>query len=143
MKLVKTFTIVFAFFIIILSCKTTEAGVDTKTKVRYIEIYGSICCPRDYKHDNSLRQYIKNFENKNNVVLKANFILPLGREGEAGFFLSLEKLSRNLQKKFVNERLNQLKTNDKSAVNHLKKPIYIKQALTMWDNSSINNLIKF
>lgn len=134
--------LIFIFFSFFCNCKTIEAGIDTKTKVRYIEIYESICCPRDYKHDNHLNVYIKDFEDKNNVILKSNFKLPLGREGETAYFLSLESLSFELQEKFVNERIKTLKAGDKSIINHLKKTITIKQALKMWENKSINNLIK-
>lgn len=134
--------IAFAFFFIISSCKTTEAGIKIKTKVRYIEMYESICCPRDYKHDTNIKDYIKNFENKNNVVLKSNFKISLGREGEAAYFLCLENLSIELQEKFVDQRIKTLKTDDKSIINHLKKPILIKEALKMWENKAMNSLIK-
>jgi hypothetical protein len=67
----------------------------------------------------------------------------LGREGEAAYFLSLQNISSELQEKFVNERLETLKANDTSVISHLKKPIKIKEALKMWENISMNNLIKF
>lgn len=126
------------------NCKTTTTNleIDSETKIRYIEMYESICCPRDYKHDNHLINYIKSFEYTNNVSLNSNFKLPLGREGEAAYFLSLENLSLELQVKFINERLITLKTNDKSILNHLKNPISINQALKSWENISIINLIK-
>lgn len=125
------------------SCKTTSSGlnIDSNKKVRYVEIYGSICCPRDYKFDNHLIGYIDDFETTNSVSIKSSYKLPLGKEGEAAYFLSLENLSQKLQEKFINGRLRILKTNDSSIKNHLKNPITIKHALGPWKNYSINNLI--
>ncbi len=105
-------------------------------------MYESVCCPRDYKHDNNLMNYIETFENKNDVKLASNFKLSLGREGEAAYFISLENLSSALQEKFINERLKTLKIDDKSVINHLKNPISINKALEMWENISLNKLIK-
>jgi hypothetical protein len=143
MKLFRNFILTTAFFFLISSCKTTEAGINIRTKVRYIEMYESICCPRDYKHDNNIKEYINNFENKNSVDLKSNFKMSLGREGEAAYFLSLSNLSKELREQFVNERTKTLKTDDKSIISHLKKPILIKEALKMWENKAMNSLIKF
>lgn len=128
------------------NCKTkattTDLDINSETKIRYIEMYGSLCCPRDSKYDNHLNKYIKTFENEYHVNLESNFKLRLGKEGEAAYFLSLENLSLELQEKFVKQRLEIIKTNDKSIINHLETPITIKQALRPWENKSINNLIK-
>lgn len=105
-------------------------------------MYESVCCPRDYKHDNNLLLYIKSFETENKVKLESNFKLQLGKEGEAAYFLSLENISKELQEKFVGERLKALKKDDKSVINHLKNPISINKALEMWENESLNKLIK-
>jgi hypothetical protein len=106
-------------------------------------MYESICCPRDYKHDTPLKAYIKTFETQNKVSLKSNFKLSLGREGETAYFLSLENISSKLREKFVNERIETLKKDDKSIINHLEKPISIEEALKMWENISTKKLIKF
>tara|TARA_R110002049_G_scaffold208258_1_gene378733 strand:- start:370 stop:690 length:321 start_codon:yes stop_codon:yes gene_type:complete len=105
-------------------------------------MYESICCPRDYKYNHHLVRYIKNFETKNNANITSSYKLSLGKEGEAAYFLSLENLSPKLQKKFINDRLETLKTNDKSVINYLKNPITLMQALKPWKNLSVNNLIK-
>ena len=130
----------------IYSCKTITADksleIDGETKIRYIEMYESVCCPRDYKHDDNLMNYIKSFETENKIKLESNFKLQLGREGEAAYFISLENLSEYLQEKFVNERLKKIKTDDKSVINYLKNPISINKALMMWENTSVNSLIK-
>lgn len=105
-------------------------------------MYESICCPRDYKHDTHLINYIKNFETKNDVILKSNFKLQLGREGEAAYFLSLENLSVSLQEAFVNNRLQEINPDDTSIKNQLANPISIKECLKRWDNLTINNLTK-
>ena len=105
-------------------------------------MYESVCCPRDYKHDDNLMNYIKSFETENKIKLESNFKLQLGREGEAAYFISLENLSEYLQEKFVNERLKKIKTDDKSVINYLKNPISINKALMMWENTSVNSLIK-
>ncbi|WP_179006125.1 hypothetical protein [Winogradskyella forsetii] len=101
-----------------------------------------MCCPRDYKYDHHLVRYIKNFEAENNTNITSSYKLSLGKEGEAAYFLSLESLSPKLQKKFINYRLETLKTNDKSVINHLKNPITLQQALQPWKNRTLNNLIK-
>jgi|TARA_B110000240_G_scaffold17358_1_gene17750 hypothetical protein len=48
-----------------------------------------------------------------------------------------------LQEKFVDERIKTLKTADKSIINHLKKPILIKEAFKIWENKAMNSLLKF
>ena len=121
----------------------SEAKIESETKIRYIEMYESICCPRDYKHDNHLLGYIKKFEAENNIILTANFKLQLGKEGEAAYFLSLENLSFKQQEKFINERSGAIKSDDKSVINNLGSPVTIKKSLELWDNLSFNNLIKF
>lgn len=105
-------------------------------------MYESVCCPRDYKHDDNLMNYIKSFETENKIKLESNFKLQLGREGEAAYFISLENLSKKLQEKFVNERLKKIKSDDKSVIHDLKNPITLNKALEMWENTSINRLIK-
>jgi hypothetical protein len=124
------------------NCKTTasDLNIDSNKKVRYVEMYGSICCPRDYKYDHHLIGYIDEFETTNNVAIKSSYKLPLGKEGEATYFLSLDNLSQKLQEEFINGRLKILKANDSSIKNYLKNPITIKQALQPWKNYSINNL---
>ncbi|AUC82283.1 hypothetical protein [Lacinutrix sp. Bg11-31] len=146
--------IVSAFLFVNKNCKAPSSSVNVGTesemmkvegeiKIRYIEMYGSVCCPRDYKHDNHLLNYIKDFETENNISLAFNFKLQLGREGEAVYFLSLENLSFKQQENFINERSAGIKSDDKSVVNNLNNPVSIKKHLESWDNVSINNLIKF
>lgn len=125
------------------SQSTNANKIATDTKIHYIEMYESICCPRDYKHDIHLLSYIDNFEINNNISLNSNFRLPLGREGEAAYFLSLDNLPYRLQEKFIQNRLKLLKPNDKSVESYLKRPININKALEKWENISTNNLIKF
>jgi len=126
------------------NCKTVSKSYDIEAEIniRYIENYGSICCPRDYKFDNHLVKYIKAFEYENNVTLKSNFKLLLGKEGEAAYFLSLENLSEELRNTFVNHRLNMLMVDDKSVINYLKTPVSIQEALKPWENKTTTNLIK-
>lgn len=126
------------------NCKTTPLGlnIDRNKKVKYVEVYGSICCPRDYKYDHHLMSYINDFEKTNDVSINSSYKLSLGKEGEAAYFLSLENLSQNLQNKFIHDRLKTLQTNDESAINHLNNPITLKQALKPWKNKTVNNLIK-
>lgn len=126
------------------NCKTVSESfaIDTDVNIRYIERYGSICCPRDYKFDNHLVKYIKAFENINHVTLESNFKLLLGKEGEAAYFLSLENLSVELRNKFVNQRLETLHANDESVINYLKTPVSIQEALKPWENKTTTNLIK-
>ncbi len=129
----------------IIGCKPValKSSVCTEIKVKYIEMYGSVCCPRDYKQDNHLLNYIRDFENKYHVKLECNYKLQLGREGEAAYFLSFENLSTELQEKFISGREKILKSNDKSVINYMENPVPIKEALKMWEQTSINNLIKF
>lgn len=122
---------------------TNANKIATDTKIRYVETYESVCCPRDYKHDNHLLNYIENFEKNNNVHLSSSYKLPLGKEGEAAYFLSLDKLTFSMQKKFIQNRLKLLKSNDKSVASYLEKPITVNKALKKWDNISTNRLIKF
>ena len=126
------------------NCKTPSESfiIEADINIRYIERYGSICCPRDYKFDNHLVKYIKAFENVNDVTLESNFKLRLGKEGEAAYFLSLENLSVELRNKFVKHRLETLKVNDKSVINHLKTPISIEEALKPWEHRTTTNLTK-
>lgn len=121
---------------------TSSIQINGETKIRYIEMYGSICCPRDYKYDNQLVNYIKTFESNNKVKLTSNYKMSLGKEGETAYFLSLESLTEELQEKFINERLETLKKDDQSVINHLKNPISINQAIKLWENKSLNNLKK-
>ncbi|MCW2120611.1 hypothetical protein [Flavobacterium sp. 7A] len=116
--------------------------IDGNAKIRYIEMYGSVCCPRDYKYNSPLLSYIKNFEAENDVKLDLRYKISLGKEGEAAYFLSLENLTPNLRQKFVVERLKILKKNDESIRYYLENPISIKKALNMWGNMSISKLIK-
>ena len=127
------------------NCKTVSENftIDSEIKIRYIERYGSICCPRDYKFDNHLLKYIKTFESTYQVNLDANFKLLLGKEGEAAYFLSLENLSIELRNTFVEQRLKTLNVNDPSVINYLETPVSIQGALKPWENKTTANLIKF
>ena len=126
------------------NCKAAPSNtlIDEDILIRYIEIYGSVCCPRDYKFDNHLLKYIDIFENKHSVNLKSNFKMILGREGEAAYFISLENLSEELQEEFVTQRLATLDKEDQSIKNYINKPISVKQALGLWQNKTITNLLK-
>ena len=126
------------------NCKAAPLNtvIDEDTPIRYIEIYGSVCCPRDYKFDTHLLEFIKTFENTYHVKLESNYKLILGREGEAAYFLSLDNLSEELREKFVTQRLAVMHADDKAIKNYLNKTISLKEALLLWNGKTVTNLLK-
>jgi len=91
------------------SSKTMDEKGDTSkiaedTPIHLSESYGSVCCPKDPKHNNHISKFIKGFEQENKVNITVYFVRQ-GREGEATYFINLDNLNEKQQYQFIMQRL--------------------------------------
>lgn len=74
---------------------------ENEMKIYYVENYGSICCPRDWRHSFSkeIEKDIKLFEDKNGVIISVNS-MTTGKEGEKTNNYKLDNLTKEQKLQF-------------------------------------------
>ncbi len=97
--------------------------IDMHTPIHLVESYGSVCCPKDPKHDRHIKKYIAVFEKTNNVDITTYYVVQ-GKEGEATYFVNLDKLNGKQQAKFL---MGYLGTDAKATAEKLKNPLPLKK----------------
>jgi maltose-binding protein MalE len=85
--------------------KSTDSTIAKDTPIHLSESYGSVCCPKDPKHNNHISKFIKGFEQENKVDITVYFVRQ-GKEGEATYFINLDNLNEKQQYQFMMQRLN-------------------------------------
>lgn len=84
--------------------KKNTKTIDMDTPIHLVESYGSVCCPKDPKHDRHIGKYISNFEKKYQVKITTYYVVQ-GREGEATYFVNLDGVHQKLQLMFLMDRM--------------------------------------
>lgn len=100
-----------------------QEGIDMHTPIHLTESYGSVCCPKDPKHNKHIKKYIAVFEQRNKVTIPTYYVIQ-GREGEATYFLNLDNLNEKQQLQFL---MGYLGTDAKAAAEKLKNPLPLKK----------------
>jgi len=74
--------------------------------VYYTESFGSSCCPKDLQLENAptRQEFIANFEKENKISVVDTYVQITGKEGEANYYYTLNKLSNELKLRFILER---------------------------------------
>jgi maltose-binding protein MalE len=85
--------------------KNDTSTIAKDTPIHLLESYGSVCCPKDPKHNNHISKFIKGFEQENKVDITVYFVRQ-GKEGEATYFINLDNLNEKQQYQFMMQRLN-------------------------------------
>ena len=96
--------------------------IDMNMPIHLVESYGSVCCPKDPKHDRHIKKYIAVFEKTNNVAITTYYVVQ-GKEGEATYYLNLDNLNGKQQMQF----LMGYGIDAKAAAEKLKNPLPLKK----------------
>ena len=97
--------------------------IDMNMPIHLVESYGSVCCPKDPKHDRHIKKYIAVFEKTNNVAITTYYVVQ-GKEGEATYYLNLDNLNGKQQVQFL---MGYLGVGGKAAAEKLKNPLPLKK----------------